>query len=709
MNVWRERIQKLHIPLFLQALLMNVLLFFLLLLFFEPTPKTDDYDMTLILYGASNGEYSPFLLYSNILLGYVIQFLLMIWPEVSWYYILQFAGMIVSFSMLTYVLMKRGVWQKYQMYLIVLWLMAGYEFYIRITFTKTAGLMTVAGFILVLSLIDAASNSRAAYASGICMIILGSMVRASIFQMVSFIFVSTFLIFVIQNYRDRKKMLLGVLRFAVVMCVAFLGVTGMQSAHNHIVAHDSVWKDYPEYNHAKAALVDYPMDEVSSYEGFSVPVSENDVRMWHGILNSADPEILTVDFMRELRAFYSQKEKPPFITFFRDATRGLLKYLATNFVFWIFALASILLWIVNGEKGRRRLTLNLIFCLGCYYYLFYMGRTKHHVDAIIFLAGTMISLYYCANKTVEQNLKNEKAKRSYLPIVMILLGAVLLQFYASIVSSDYEGNRFGTVISQKEQYAQRYRWLSQLSEDNNHMYLMDTREDVYSYPCFSVFQKVEKGFYHNIYRLWLYGAPVMRTPLIEFQIPDDNPLKAITDDDRIYYCVTHSRADDMEIVETYIQEHYNENAKKVLVKKLGDMDIYRFVSKPLSIDTANAMKVDLEEGPVCCRIKQTKVTDGKLRLEGYAYLSGEDSYAQNIYIEMEDVDSKEKQDFFVVQKESDFGQDKYDGRYASFTAAINLSNVDFSRQKMSLLLETEGKLYQISLPEEIVKEERSEE
>lgn len=41
-----------------QSVLLNLLVLIVLLLLFEPTDKPDDFDMSMILYGAYNGKYS---------------------------------------------------------------------------------------------------------------------------------------------------------------------------------------------------------------------------------------------------------------------------------------------------------------------------------------------------------------------------------------------------------------------------------------------------------------------------------------------------------------------------------------------------------------------------------------------------------------------------------------------------------------------------
>lgn len=577
LNYAKEKMKQIKVPSWLYYLLVNIIVFVILFLLFEPTAKSDDYDMTNLLYGGIDGEYSPFILYIHVFLGYLMKALLLVFPNVSWYYVLGFSGMILSFSVITYVLGKRGVWDGHRILVIIILFFSGYEFYIRTTFTKTAGIMIVSGLIFLLYLIEEEKKFSLQYILAFFLIVLGIMIRNMVLLMLLGVSVTCFVIFCIENLENREKLKRGVIKFVIISVLLYATSVLLNRTNNFLLNNNEEWAEYKSYNATRAVLFDNSWPDYYEFqeEYEKLSITENDYKMWAELANVTDPDIFTKELMEDIRNIHPIQNDKPIMDSILNASKSLLQYLANNIVFYIFLSSCVLLIYEKGRQGGRKCAFIFSFCLAIYYYLFYRGRIQHHVDAVLFIMATFLVLYYC-NK--EYCL--EKKYRIYLPISLICLSA-LFQFYEGISSSSYYGTSFGEISSQKKQYEENYERMLSLSKDKEHLYILGAWETNFSYPCFSIFQVIDKEFYSNIYRLNQYSMIVPREILENYGIQNDNPLAEITDSDKIYYCVSESRLFEIDIVEQYIVEHYNNNASAELMEEIDGLYIYRFTTEKI--------------------------------------------------------------------------------------------------------------------------------
>ena len=177
----------------------NVGLMLLFLLLFEPTAKSDDYDMMNVLYGGYNGEYSPFILYSNPIYGYFLCFLLKLVPSAPWYFIVQYVFMLWGMVEVTIIFLNKPkipVWL-----LIPILSFIYYECFVRITFSKTSGLLIACGFLIIFCLLDTLKRPSARMLEGIALILIGNLMRLELFMMILEIFAGGFIIFLIMNIK----------------------------------------------------------------------------------------------------------------------------------------------------------------------------------------------------------------------------------------------------------------------------------------------------------------------------------------------------------------------------------------------------------------------------------------------------------------------------------------------------------------------------
>ena len=246
----------------MRALWLTLLAVGLIFLLFEPTSKSDDYDMCNLLYGGVTGEYSAFMMYANVLWGEILKFFLGIAPNVSWYYVLQYLLMFAAMTFINYILLEhedRGMAVYFGFTVFV-----GYEFFIRVTFSKTAGLLMAAGYFVLLYSIVSAEKLRF-YIAGLFFLFFGMIIRnhLSFFLLITVIFAVTFVVHIIQNQKDTKLLKDGA-KFVVFVLALYLMNMGLVHLNAMAYANSEEWSDYMEINAARARVVDYGVPDYSA-------------------------------------------------------------------------------------------------------------------------------------------------------------------------------------------------------------------------------------------------------------------------------------------------------------------------------------------------------------------------------------------------------------------------------------------------------------
>ena len=126
------------------ALLLNYIVFLILVCLFQPYFETNDDSAMRMTVSGAGGYYDSHLIYINILIGKLIVFLETHVPTGNWYTLIQLIIVFFSLCTVTYILIERsGI--KYGSWIsLILLTFFGYEGYIAVQFTKTAGFAAAA-------------------------------------------------------------------------------------------------------------------------------------------------------------------------------------------------------------------------------------------------------------------------------------------------------------------------------------------------------------------------------------------------------------------------------------------------------------------------------------------------------------------------------------------------------------------------------------
>lgn len=291
--------RKQKFSLWKKVILMNLLIFTLSQIVFQPTFETcDDNYMAAILYGAY-GEYNAHFIFSNIILGKIIKALLGICPILPWYTIVQYVGLFFALTCITYVLMKE---EKNEYRTILSWMllvMFGYECYVKVQFTKTAGVLTIAGILFVYQAIKTEKIHVLQLILGSGLAVLGSFWRFRGFLMILPIVGSVALFTGL--WEIKKGHWKKFLRYGVVYGGLFLMCIFLNIFSNKVYNSNPEWKEYKEFNKVRAELLDFGFPDYDEnreiYQKHGI--SKNDLELYRN-WNYGDPERFTEEMLHDL-------------------------------------------------------------------------------------------------------------------------------------------------------------------------------------------------------------------------------------------------------------------------------------------------------------------------------------------------------------------------------------------------------------------------
>ncbi len=556
--VWADRNRE---KLWFSALL-NVFFLVLILILFRPIYETnDDIGISNMVNGAK-GTYDPHLVFSHYFFGLLLSALYRLAGSVPWYAVLQYTVLFCAFIAVTYVLIHRlggssGIWIA----LIVLTVF-GYEGYVSLQFTKTAGIVSSAGMLVVF---DGADRERVRYGELICGIVLaciGSMYRYNQFFAEALLMTGIGVCFLLVLHRRERGLRLRMF----VRCILSFGallvlVLGLYRIDRYVYQSDPDWAQYQAYNRVRAKLYDFGFPDYDTHGELyqELDISRKALQMYRD-WNHMDTEKLTTEVMQRLE---ESKEPRAFDRAFLD---DFFETFPIGFftipVFYGFLLICVF-WLFWGNHCREEIAALLYEALvtgAIYLYLFYEGRYLYNrVDVGLWFAATLVVLW-----TFRQG-------ETCFPD---RIGLVL--FLAVTVFNQRDWSKLWRVNSEDavSEMLEARSVIEEIGNDTEHLYLAKAKTISYA-KSYGVFDQAPLGMARNLYPLggWASATPVFSDILSEYGV--DNPFRDIVGNDSVYLI-------DSNIKQTmnYIHTYYDEDAKAVLIKKIGSYKVYQIFDSP---------------------------------------------------------------------------------------------------------------------------------
>ena len=554
---WAETVrQKRRSPGF--AVCVNLLAMAVMVLLMRPSFETND-DIVFAEFGSGlRGVKDAHLVFQNYILGLLYRLLYQVTGRLPWYTIVQYAVLLAAFSAVTYVLMNRL--EGYSgLYLSVIFLCCfGYEAYIHIQFTKTAGIAAGAAVFLLLYLVSRERFAVWEFLWGISLGLLGFLYREDQFWASSALMAGAgvyFLLTLRKKYPGKQLRKLGICAGSFLILLISVAAAGAVDSHMY---DESQWKDYQEFNGLRSKLLDYGFpDYDSSMEIYRELGISREAYELYKTWNFNDPERFTADTMEELvqekagRTFHISQV----ISFLKRFPSDLSKLSMA----W-FGLAFLAAWLIFARKSPGAavslLAEGILLC-AVYFYLYYQGRYMvNRVDVGIWCSVCLVVLWIISDG------RSLSGKAGVILCIIVFAASQLMW------KDDW---RITTASIPEARVSQR-AVLETIGTDKDHVYLAKSGT-VSEIVCYGPFDRMPENLLDNLY--WL-GGWECRTPGIVKKMEEHgivNPYRDMINNDRVYLIDNQ-----IDLTLAYIRQYYDRNAEAVFVRTLGNVDLYQIKS-----------------------------------------------------------------------------------------------------------------------------------
>lgn len=538
------------------ALISNLLILGAMAAFMRPSFETNDDIVFAELGSGLRGVKDAHLVFQNYGLGMIYRLLYGVTGRLPWYTIVQYMILFVAFTVVTYGLISRLGEISGLCLFVILACGFGYEGYIHLQFTKTAGIAATAAVFLLLHLLEQEKYSWWGIAGGILLAVIAYMYREDQFWASCGLMAGAGVLFLfdLRKYRNKKLRRIGicVLTFGVLLLSVF-GVDRWDSSKYR----SAEWKEYQEFNQLRSELLDYGFPDYDSnqeiYEELGISREAYELyKSW----NFNDTEKFDTEVMKKL---VDLKQKRPLTI--RTVTAFLRRFpsdLLRMPMFYFFAVFAVL-WLLCGKKDVFSVISVLAECLllvAVYFYLYYQGRYMvNRVDVGLWFSVCLVMLWIFSSGEVRY--MNTKVS-VLLCIICVVLGQFMMYKDWRLVTSSIPEAR----VNQRAV-------LETIGTDKEHVYLAKSGM-LSEIVCYGPFDRMPENLLDNVY--W-FGGWECRTPGYTRAMEAHgiiNPYRDVVNNETIYLV-----DDNIDLTLKYIRQYYAENAQAVFVKTIGNVDVYQ--------------------------------------------------------------------------------------------------------------------------------------
>ena len=541
------------------AIGLNVLAMAVLVLIMRPSFETND-DIVFAEFGSGlRGVKTPHLIFQNCFLGIIYRILYEITGRLPWYTIVQYAVLLAAFSAVTYVLINRLEGYSGLYLSVVLLCVFGYEGYIHIQFTKTAGIAAAAAVFLLFHVITSEKFCIWEFLVGILLGIFGFMYREDQFFASSALMagIGVYFLLTLKKYfpeKTGKRLGICVGTFGCLLLAVFAA-----DRADAFMYRSPQWQEYQEFNRMRSRLLDYGFPDYDTNRTLykELGISEEALQLYK-TWNFNDPEKFTAEVMEKLveqkpERNVSGSQMLHFIKRFPgDAGKLTAAYVA---------LLIFILWLIFGKKNAAGIVslLTEIFILaGVYFYLYFQGRYMvNRVDVGLWFSVCLTMLWIFG-----ESLRSRRGIADSAGVILCIIGILASQ---SFWHTDY---RIATTEIPKARISQR-AVLETIGTDKDHVYLAKSGT-VSEIVCYGPFDRMPENLLDNLY--W-FGGWECRTPGFIKEMKEHgivNPYKDMIGNENVYLI-----DDNIDLTVEYIRQNYDAHAEAVFVRTLGNVDLYQ--------------------------------------------------------------------------------------------------------------------------------------
>ena len=503
------------------ACVFNLTVLVLMLLILRPGYETnDDISISMIANGAW-GVRDMHVICQNYLLGKLYNlFYTAGHGMIPWYVILQYAFVFSALTTVTCVLFRRLKGEQAFLVNGILLLYFGYECYIRMQYTKTAGIMLGAGVFLLFYEMEKEKISWKAVVWGILLAVTGSLYRFEETAVCCVLIAGIGLNFLLnlrqwgEQKRKRLLTLLGVFGLTGILMV------GCELMDQRLYASDPDWNAFMQYNEYRSNLTDYSIPAFADFEEEykEMGISKTAYKIFRTGLNFYDPDVYSLDTLKKMDELRPRNNLSRALAenFLKEFPVGYIKipvflgFLTLAFLWLFWKKDQKKVWLVAGYE---------ILAMGLIdFYLYYQGRyLENRVEVGMWFAISLVVIWLYDKKKIQVSRQ----------LVLLILGCVLIASQESWKSK-------WKVLSEQDARDQAYlkeSFEGAVSADPDGLYL--AKLGTISYNSFGIFSSVPEGTFENVvwYGGWEMGNPLWKKKLAEYNIT--NPFRDLIDQEHV--------------------------------------------------------------------------------------------------------------------------------------------------------------------------------
>ena len=544
------------------ACVFNLTVLVLMLLILRPGYETnDDISISMIANGAW-GVRDMHVICQNYLLGKLYNLFYTVGHGmIPWSAVLQYTFVFSALTTVTCVLFRRL--QSEQAFLVngILLLYFGYECYIRMQYTKTAGIMLGAGAFLLFYEMEKEKIRWKAVVWGILLAVTGSLYRFEETAVCCVLIAGIGLYFLLnlkqwgEQKRKRLLTMLGVFGLTGILMV------GCELMDQRLYASDPDWDTFMQYNEYRSNLTDYSIPAFADFEEEykEMGISKTAYKIFRTGLNFYDPDVYSLDTLQKM------DELRPRNNLSRALAENFLKEFPVGYVKITVFLGFLLLaflWLFwrKSEKQVWLVAAYEILAMGLIdFYLYYEGRyLENRVEVGMWFAISLVVIWCLDSAKMHLNRQ----------LVLIALGCLLIA-NQSTWKSRWRG------LSEQEVRDQKYLregFEDIVSVDPDGLYL--AKLGTITYTGYGMFSPVPEGTFENVvwYGGWEMGNPLWVDKMAEYHVT--NPYRDLIDQEHVYIV-----DDKINLTLKYIKEYYQKDVEAELVKESTYLKVYRIKTK----------------------------------------------------------------------------------------------------------------------------------
>lgn len=516
----------------------------------------DDFFMSSILTGAYGAEFDPHLFFVNAAYAYFLRPFYWLFPSVGWYYIFEVAEVFVSFTVFSYLLIKKldvkwGVAAS-----LILLACAAPNFYYNVSFTQNAALLTASGITLIS--LGSFDRRKLYLILGAVLLIAGFVMRKDGFLLgMPYIAALLFFRFIL----SKKIPIASITTFLI----SFVLIAGLISFDKSLYASPE-YKYYAEYQGPRSVFGDGAYYDV---EGVKDELEERGssnsdfilLREW--MFN--DSEVFHLNNLRSMIQIVNRHLFDLYIPKLPHAILQQFSYAFRNPAAWCWALLSLVLVFYSKSLARYFPWVSLALVGVSTSYLLLVNRVVDHVVTGIWIYAIATTIFFFNKNEITLELKSNTIK--------ILGGFALTMIYilSFLNLSDFKkASFFHTEISQNELTALQLKKYA--SEHPNDVFLLEFAQyKILGENYCSALKSVPQGSWNHFIPLgyWNVNLPQMKQVLLHKGI--ENPLRDIVKPN-VYLVQSNKKS----TYKSYYAFHYGIDLDMTTVESFDDFDIVKY-------------------------------------------------------------------------------------------------------------------------------------